>query len=115
MASRLVWAKNLDILRFSYRRIVVRCNPLTVWKTKTLVGKYKFKNSKKKKSLSWEGCYRSRDDGGIQYDAAQPPIVMVVMMVLLVKDNLPDQEVPRLAGLLCKTGMMIKGASLVDF
>ena len=52
MASRLVWAKNLDILRFSYQRIVVRCNPLTVWKTKTLVGKYKFKNSKKKESLS---------------------------------------------------------------
>ena len=51
MASRLVWAKNLDILRFLYRRVVVRCKPLSLWKTKTLVGKYKFKNSKKKVSL----------------------------------------------------------------
>ena len=64
MASRLVWAKNLDFLRFSYRRIVVRCNPLKVWNTKTLEGRYKFKNSKKKESLSRgilssQGCRRN--------------------------------------------------------
>ena len=52
MAPRLVWAKNLDTLRFSYRRIVVRYKSLTVWLKKTLLGKEIFKNSKKKESLS---------------------------------------------------------------
>ena len=35
-----------------------------------------------KKSLSQEGYYRSTDDVKTQHDAAQPPIVTVVMMVL---------------------------------
>ena len=41
----------------------------------------------KKKSLSQEGYYRSTDDVKIQHDAAQPPIVTVVMMVMMVLDN----------------------------
>ena len=54
-------------------------------------------------------------NGTVMCECNSHMIVMVVMMVLLVKDNLPDQEVPRLAGLLCKTGMTVKFASLVDF
>ena len=52
-----------------------------------------------------------RDAAGIPYDAAQPPIVMVVMML----DLQPVGVVGRLAGLLCRTGVTEKGASLFGF
>ena len=52
MASRLVWAKNLDTLRFSYQWIVVRYKPLTVCCKKMLFGSLSWKNCKKKESLS---------------------------------------------------------------
>ena len=47
----------------------------------------------------------------MKYDAAQPPIVMVVMMVEIH----PVGVVGRLAGPLCKMGKWAKGASLVGF
>ena len=66
----------------------------------------------KKKSLFPEACCRPMDISRIPNDAAQPPIAMVVMIMLEIH---PVGWVGRLAGPLCKMGRWAKGVSPVDF